>query len=125
AILSAHAHPPYNEPNYPVPVHVTFVDWIPGLYSLGILVVNLVNKDRVRGEDGFGDSRAVWRAHLILFIDFALMAGGLAGSVALLVLKYVIPGHPEYQYYGYTNVAENMSLMLFVVVLWITHSESG
>jgi hypothetical protein len=65
-------------------VHVTFVDWIPGLYSLGILVVNLVNKDRVRGEDGFGDSRAVWRAHLILFIDFALMAGGLAGSVVRL-----------------------------------------
>lgn len=41
------------------------------------------------------------------------------------MLKYVIPGHPEYQYYGYANVAENMSLMLFVVVLWITHSESG
>jgi Uncharacterised protein family (UPF0220) len=35
----------------------------------------------VRGEEGFGDSRAVWRARLILFIGFALMAGGLAGSV--------------------------------------------
>jgi hypothetical protein len=46
-----------------------------------MLIVNLIDKDRVRGEDGFGDSRAVWRARLFLFISFALMAGGLAGSV--------------------------------------------
>lgn len=82
AILSAHAHPPYNEPNYPVPVHVTFADWVPGLCSLlGILVINLIDKDRIRGEEGFSDSRAVWRARLFLFVGFALMAGGLAGSV--------------------------------------------
>ncbi|KAI0245724.1 hypothetical protein BJV78DRAFT_1080105, partial [Lactifluus subvellereus] len=125
AILSAHTHPPYNEPNYPVPVHITFIDWIPGLYSLGILVVNLVNKDRMCREDGFGDLCMVWCTHLILFIDFALMAGSLVGSMALLVLKYVIPRHPEYQYYGYANIVENMSLMLSVVMLWITHSKSG
>ena len=82
AILSAHAHPPLNEPDYPLPVHVTFADWVPGLCSLlGILVVNLIDKDRVRGDEGFGDSRAVWRARLFLFVGFALMAGGLAGSV--------------------------------------------
>ena len=82
AILSAHAHPPYNEPDYPVPVHVTFADWVPGLCSLfGILVINLIDKDRIRGEDGFGDAHAVWRARLFLFVGFALMAGGLAGSV--------------------------------------------
>lgn len=46
-----------------------------------MLVVNLIDKDRVRGDEGFGDSRAVWRARLFLFIGFALMAGGLAGSV--------------------------------------------
>jgi hypothetical protein len=81
-ILSAHAHPPYNEPDYPVPVHVTFADWVPGLCSLlGILVINLIDKDRIRGEEGFGDSHAVWRARLFLFVGFALMAGGLAGSV--------------------------------------------
>jgi hypothetical protein len=127
AILSAHAHPPYNEPDYPVPVHVTFADWVPGLCSLlGILVINLIDKDRIRGEEGFSDSRAVWRARLFLFVGFALMAGGLAGSVALLVLKYIIPGYPEqYQYYGYANVAENVSLMLSAVVLWIAQSGSG
>ncbi|KAI9450844.1 hypothetical protein BJY52DRAFT_1300697 [Lactarius psammicola] len=127
AILSAHAHPPLNEPDYPVPVHVSFADWVPGLCSLlGILVVNLIDKDRVRGDEGFGDSRAVWRARLFLFVGFALMAGGLAGSVALLVLKYVIPGYPDqYQYYGYANVAQNVSLMLSAIVLWIAQSGSG
>ena len=63
-------------------MHVTFADWVPGLCSLlGILVVNLIDKDRVRGDEGFGDSSAVWRARLFLFVGFALMAGGLAGSV--------------------------------------------
>lgn len=57
-----------------------------------MLVVNLIDKDRVRGDEGFGDSSAVWRARLFLFIGFALMAGGLAGSVVrqnTLSLSYV------------------------------------
>ena len=41
----------------------------------------MVDKDRIRGDEGFGDSKAVWRARLFLFIGCALMAGGLAGSV--------------------------------------------
>ena len=82
AVLSAHAHSPRDEPARPVPVHVTFVDWVPGLFSLfGLLVVNLIDKDRIKGEEGLGDSRAVWRARLFLFIGFAMMAGGLAGSI--------------------------------------------
>jgi hypothetical protein len=82
AILSAHAHPPYEELQIPPPVHVTFVDWIPGICSLlGMLVVNMIDKDRIRGDEGLEDSRAVLRARLFLFIGIALMTGGLAGSV--------------------------------------------
>ena len=81
AILSAHARAPWGE-NEPPPVHVTFVDWVPGICSLlGYIIINMIDKDRVRGDIGFGDSRAVWRARLILFIGFAFMAGGLAGSM--------------------------------------------
>lgn len=61
---------------------MNFTDWLPGISSLlGMIIVNLIDKDRVRGDEGFGDSRAVWRARTFLFIGFALMAGGLAGSV--------------------------------------------
>ena len=59
-----------------------------------MLVVNLIDKDRVRGEDGFGDSRAIWRARLFLFVSFALMAGGLAGSVVSILCN--IPLKPSF-----------------------------
>jgi len=127
AVLSAHAHSPFGDPNAPPadpPVHVTFTDWIPGICSLlGFLVINLIDKDRVRGDEGFGDARAVWRARLFLFIGFALMAGGLAGSVTVLILKYILNGYtPEFTYYGYANVSQSVALMLSAVVLWIAQS---
>ncbi|ESK94349.1 hypothetical protein Moror_8214 [Moniliophthora roreri MCA 2997] len=124
AILSAHAKVPWgDEP----PVHVSFVDWVPGICSLlGYAVVNLIDKDRVRGDEGFGDPRSVWRARLFLFIGFALMAGGLAGSVTILVLKYVLGDYAEiFKYYGYANVSQNILLMLSAIVLWMAQSTSS
>jgi len=127
AVLSAHAHSPWGDPGSEPPVHVTFVDWIPGICSLlGFLVINLIDKDRVRGESGFGDSRAVWRARLILFIGFALMAGGLAGSMTVLILKYVLNGYSDqFTYYGYANVSQSVAMMLSAIVLWIAQSTSS
>lgn len=117
-----------------------------------MLIINFIDKDRVQGDEGFsGDSRAVWHARLTLFIGFALMAGGLAGSVvrlpslysfreiletqpypppgnvfptqAVLVLKYILHSYPEqYLYYGYANVSQNVALMLSAIVLWISQS---
>ena len=55
---------------------------------LGFAIVNLIDKDRIKGEEAYADARAVWRARLFLFIGFALMAGGLAGSVVSSVLLY-------------------------------------
>jgi hypothetical protein len=126
AILSAHAHALEGDPQLPPPVHVTFVDWIPGICSLiGMLIINMIDKDRIRGDEvgGLGDAKAVWRARLVFFMGFALMAGGLAGSVTVLVLKYIIPGHPEqYTYYGHANVSQNVALMLSTIVLWMAQS---
>ncbi len=92
AVLSAHFHAPPDAPYDTAPVHVSFVDWIPGILSLlGYIVVNLIDKDRIKGEESYADSRAVWRARLFLFIGFALMAGGLAGSVVRTVVT-AFPG---------------------------------
>ncbi|KAF8630979.1 hypothetical protein AX15_002702 [Amanita polypyramis BW_CC] len=126
AVLSAHAKSPWGQDEAP-PVHVTFVDWIPGICSLlGYIVINLIDKDRVKGEDGFGDARAVWRARLFLFIGFALMAGGLAGSVTVLVLKYLLYEYPEqFNYYGYANVSQSVAMMLSAVVLWLAQSATS
>jgi hypothetical protein len=47
-----------------------------------MLIVNLIDKDRIRGNEGFdGDGRAVWRARLFLFVGFVFMACGLVGSI--------------------------------------------
>ncbi|KAJ3712660.1 hypothetical protein EV361DRAFT_889228 [Lentinula raphanica] len=124
AIYSAHARVPWGgDP----PVHVTFVDWVPGICSLlGYIIIHLIEKDRIRGDGGFGDSRAVWRARLFLFIGFAFMAGGLAGSVAVLVLKYIYSDYDEmFRYYGYANVIQNGLLMLSDVILWMAQTSSS
>ena len=50
---------------------------------------------------------------MVLFLGFALMAGGLAGAVTVMVLKYVVP---EYVFptlwMGVANVVANALIML-------------
>jgi hypothetical protein len=46
-----------------------------------MLVVNLIDKDRIRSNEGFEDGRAVWRARLFLFVGFVFMSCGLVGSI--------------------------------------------
>lgn len=83
--LSAHAKPPPDAPYDTVPTHVRFSDWLPGIFSTtGMIIVNLIDKSRLVGDDSagaFGMGGVAWKARLLLFLGFALMAGGLAGSV--------------------------------------------
>ncbi|KAF8679902.1 hypothetical protein RHS04_04711 [Rhizoctonia solani] len=133
-ILSSHARPPADSPHDIVPLHVTFLDWIPGICStLGMLVVNLVNKEQLLGE-GFASGDAyVRRARIILFVGFALMAGGLAGSVVRkkgwavpLPAWYILAEYGEgYNYYGYANVVQNVAIMLSAVVLWLAQNSQS
>jgi hypothetical protein len=64
-------------------VHVTFVDWIPGICSaLGMLVINSIEKARLQADSySYSGSGVAWKARFVLFLGFALLAGGLAGSV--------------------------------------------
>ena len=82
----------------------SFIDWLPGiLTTLGLVVVSLVDKETLLQ----GDGHEVWRARFVLFIGFALMAGGLAGSVVVLTIKYVIGKYGDrFLYYGYAAVGQ-------------------
>lgn len=64
-------------------VHIRFVDWIPGICSsLGMLVINSIEKTRLSADSySYSGTGVAWKAQLVLFLGFALMAGGLAGSV--------------------------------------------
>lgn len=79
-----------------------------------MLVINSIDKTRLAG-DGFsysGDGVA-WKARVVLFMGFAAMAGGLAGGVCVLVLKYVVAdaAWPS-AWMGVANVVANGLVML-------------
>lgn len=113
-------------------VHVTFVDWIPIICStLGMLVVNSIEKNKLLSDalgnssGGFGgfSSSTTWQARVILFLGFSLLAGGIAGSIVVLILKFLVK---HYTFptlgMGVSNVVGNASIMLSCIVLWIAQN---
>jgi len=108
-------------------VHVKFVDWIPGICSaLGTLVINSIEKSRLSADNfSYSGTGVAWKARFVLFLGFALLAGGLAGSVTVLVVKYILKEHPyplKTTYFGIANVVGNAFIMLSSVVLWVTQN---
>lgn len=77
--VAAFSHSPLNGSD----VHIKFVDWIPGICSaLGMLVINSIEKSRLQADSfSYSGSGVAWKARFVLFLGFALLAGGLAGSV--------------------------------------------
>ena len=54
-----------------------------------MLIINLIDKERLLSGGSFGgEPNIIWRARLFLFIGFALMAGGLAGSAVSIFLSF-------------------------------------
>jgi hypothetical protein len=104
-----------------------------------MLVINSIEKARLSADSySYSGTGVAWKARLVLFLGFALMAGGLAGSVvsllssvsclsymiqdiyadyesgqAVLALKYIQPGYPfPTLYFGIANVIGNSLIML-------------
>lgn len=114
-------------------VHVTFVDWIPFICStLGMMVVNSIEKNRLlqnnggsgfSGGAGFEDNMAS-QARFVLFVGFALLAGGLSGSLVVLIIKFWAKDYYEYPTVGMgvNNVMGNLCILLSCVVLWIAQN---
>jgi hypothetical protein len=97
-------------------LHINFVDWIPGIFSfLGLVIINSIDKTRLTGDSfsySGGDNMA-WKARVVLFMGFAAMAGGLAGGISVMVLKYVTQGAQGNQlWFGASNLVANGLVML-------------
>ncbi|KIV98975.1 uncharacterized protein PV09_09303 [Verruconis gallopava] len=105
--------------------HFSFVDWIPGICSaLGMLIINSIDKSRLSADSfSYSGNGVAWKARFVLFLGFALLAGGLAGSVTVCVLKYVVPGavFPTL-WFGVANVISNGLVMLSSAVLWVAQN---
>lgn len=109
-------------------VHVTFVDWIPFICStLGMLIVNSIEKSNLfaDGNSSFlnGGHSNAWAARVILFFGFSLLAGGLAGSFMVFILKFLLK---HYSFptlgMGISNIVCNASIMLSCIVLWLSQN---
>lgn len=111
-------------------VSVEFVDWVPGICSaLGMIVISCIDKAALKGDSfsfssgGGGGTSIAWRARVYLFIGFALMAGGLAGSVSVLCIKYILPDHGEiFTFWGICNVIQNAAIMTSAAILWVAQN---
>lgn len=90
-----------------------------------MLVINSIEKSRLSGSDdyAYSSSGVAWKARLVLFTGFALMAGGLSGSITVMTLKYLLPSYPwPTMYFGVANVIANACVMLSCVVLWVSQN---
>lgn len=107
-------------------VHVTFVDWIPFICStLGMLVVNSIERGNLMDTNNsfMGGSQHAWAARVILFFGFALLAGGLAGSLMTFIIKF-ISKHISFPTLGMgvSNVVSNAFVMLLCIILWVSQN---
>lgn len=55
-----------------------------------MLVINSIEKTRLSADSySYSGTGVAWKARLVLFLGFALMAGGLAGSVVRNIDTYL------------------------------------
>ncbi|OMJ29268.1 Vacuolar protein sorting-associated protein 68 [Smittium culicis] len=97
-------------------VSLGFEDWIPGLIAtFGMIIINSIDLSSISEDNGFeyGGSRLASRVKLLLFIGMALIAGGVAGSFAILVIKYLSSGEAAKNaiYTGITGVAQTILIL--------------
>ncbi|KAL1915125.1 uncharacterized protein VTP21DRAFT_7606 [Calcarisporiella thermophila] len=107
------------------PIGIGFEDWVTGILStFGMIIVNAIDKGRLHADSfSYSGSSIAWKARLFLFIGFALMAGGLAGSVTVLCLKYIVDNVPPPGVnYGIANVVQNGLIMLSTAILWVAQN---
>ena len=79
-----------------------------------MVVINSIDKSRLSGDTwAYSGDGVAWKARVVLFMGFAAMAGGLAGGVTVMVLKYVTEGAQGMTlWFGVANVVANGLVML-------------
>lgn len=90
-----------------------------------MLIVNSIDKSRLAGDTfaySYSGDGLAWKARVVLFMGFAATAGGLAGGVCMLVLKYIVPVASTTGptlWLGVANVLSTFLISLSSVVLWV------
>ncbi|RKP23416.1 hypothetical protein SYNPS1DRAFT_18644 [Syncephalis pseudoplumigaleata] len=97
-------------------------EWTPGVcVMLGMFIVNSIDQSRLTGDGYLLDPVSAWRARLALFLGVTVMVSGVAGSVAMLCVKF----SGVYAYAGYCIVAQCCLLIISSATLWIAQNIEG
>ncbi|KAK9768581.1 Vacuolar protein sorting-associated protein 68 [Basidiobolus ranarum] len=98
-----------------LPVFIGFEDYISGIVcTIGMIIVNSIDLSILQGENfSYSGSGLAGKARMMLFIGMAAMAGGVAGSVAILCIKYLVPGvSGSYMYFGIAPIVQNITILI-------------
>jgi hypothetical protein len=70
-------------------------DWIPGVLStVALVIVNLIDRESLSADDSAYDGTNVaMKARAFAFMGITIALGSLGGALAILSLKYIIPGY--------------------------------
>ncbi|KAI8986978.1 hypothetical protein BDB01DRAFT_784166 [Pilobolus umbonatus] len=105
---------------------VGLTEWIPGLLSTtGMMILYWSNQ--LKWQEGYymeeNHVHNKWVVKGGLFIAVTLLAGGLTGSVSILIFKYVLY-YSERIYYGIACVMQNVLVMASAAIIWFAQNTS-
>jgi hypothetical protein len=105
----------------PLPVPISFEDWLPGILStLALIMVNLVDKAALNATEYTHDgSRIAVKARFFAFLGVAIALGALGGALAILSLKYALPGYKGVEtFVGIGIVAQTFLIFAGSMLMW-------
>ncbi|KAJ3311315.1 hypothetical protein HDV04_004123 [Boothiomyces sp. JEL0838] len=73
---------------------LSFEDWLPGiLSSLALIIVNVIDREMLMADDSaFEGNNVAMKARGCAFSGITIALGAVGGALAILSLKYIIPG---------------------------------
>ncbi|KAI8803461.1 hypothetical protein BJ742DRAFT_908478, partial [Cladochytrium replicatum] len=105
--------------NAPQPIR--FEDYVPGILStLSLVIVNLIDKDTLNADDfSFSGDNVACKARAFAFVGVSMAIGAIGGALAILSLKYIVPGNTgDAFYFGIAITVQNLSIFLGSMILW-------
>ncbi|TPX30709.1 hypothetical protein SmJEL517_g05792 [Synchytrium microbalum] len=110
-----------------LPVPIAFEDWVPGILStIALIVVNLIDKEKLNADDfSYSGSNVACKARLFAFVGVTMALGSLGGALAIMSLKYAMPGYSGNDFYfGLTVVLQNFLIFFGSMLLWFGRNSS-
>lgn len=100
---------------------LAFEDWLPGILStLALFIVNMIDRESLGADDSLYDgSNVAMKARGCAFAGITIALGSVGGALAILTLKYIIPGfNGDALYLGICITLQNFLIFIGSMVFW-------